>query len=64
MLDGIRIVELGGNSTTRPKSQSTRYPALTGSKSPEGMIEHQPCTRLLLSVCGILANCLAKLKVL
>jgi hypothetical protein len=49
--DGMRIVEPGGNSMTRPHSQRIRWPPFLGSKSPNAVTAHMPKGRLEKSVC-------------
>ena len=49
--NGMRTVEPGGNSMTRPHSQRIRWPPFLGSKSPNAVTAHMPKGRLEKSVC-------------
>lgn len=48
--EGIRMVEPGGKSMTRPRSHKMRCPPRRGSKGPRDVMEHHPKARLPGSV--------------
>lgn len=49
--EGMSMVEPGGNSMARLRSQRTRWPPLVGSKSPRAVTAHQPKRRFWESRC-------------
>ena len=49
--DGSRMVDPGGNSTTKSRSHSTKCPPLVGSNSPSAVMQHHPKGRLAKSRC-------------